>query len=667
MKKIILFFFCTIFIGITQLCRAGDKIDSLLQVLKVAKEDTSKVNTLNLMSREYFLAGDFDLSRKYSTEALVLSGKLHFEKGKAISYLNYGITYFNEGKYPEALKKFEKALSISQKINDKKIIAKCYNNMGLVYTYQSNYSEALKFHQKSLQINKEIGDSAGIEKSYGNIGIIYEEQANYAEAIKYYYASLKLAEALGDKKRMGDAYFNLGNASGGNLNYAGAIKYHLQALKLYEEIGFKQGVGLVSMNMGAAYQELDSLELALNFCQRSFKILDAIGNRVGAAQAKNIMAHINTKLGNYSQSLDDFSESLKVFSEMGDTFNISTSYRGIGEVYFHQGEYNEALKNFNLGLEMAKVVGNNSNIIAFYSSLSEVFEKKNDYKNAYINHKLYFALYDSILNEKKNSQIAEMQTKFETEKKDNEIILLNKDKEIQHVEIKKQKLLMYFSIGGLCLVIVLLLLGYRTYKTRQTLRLSDIRNKIAGDLHDDIGSTLNSISIYSEVARKKDEQQDEALEMIGEASRKIIDAMSDIVWTVTPENDSFAKIIFRMKSFAYNLFRAKKIEFTFQSDESLNEKKLSLEGRRNLYLIFKEAVNNLVKYSGATTVAITLVSENEFIKLRILDNGIGFDTAQDNIGNGLKNMKRRADEMKASFKIESSKGNGTQIELILKA
>ena len=174
------------------------------------------------------------------------------------------------------------------------------------------------------------------------------------------------------------------------------------------------------------------------------------------------------------------------------------------------------------------------------------------------------------------------------------------------------------------MIIILLLFGYRTYRTRQILRLQTIRNKISGDLHDDIGSTLNSISIYSEVAKKKDEQQDEALEMIGEASRKIIETMSDIVWTINPDNDNFAKIIFRMKSLAYNMFRAKKMEFTFHSDEILNEKKLSIEERRNFYLIFKETVNNLVKYSNATRAAITLTNENDYIKLRIQDDGVGF-------------------------------------------
>ena len=222
----------------------------------------------------------------------------------------------------------------------------------------------------------------------------------------------------------------------------------------------------------------------------------------------------------------------------------------------------------------------------------------------------------------------------------------------------------FMNLVGIAIVITLYLL-YR-YRLNQQLRLQSIRNKIAGDLHDDIGSTLNSISIYSEVAKKKDEQQDEALEMIGDASRIIIDAMSDIVWTINPENDSFAKIIFRMKSLAYNLFRAKEIEFTFDADENLNVKKLSLEDRRNFYLIFKEAINNLVKYSRATRAAITLTNDNESIRLLIQDNGAGFDTLQDHEGSGLKSMKRRAEEMKAQLKIESQIGNGTQLELILK-
>lgn len=220
-------------------------------------------------------------------------------------------------------------------------------------------------------------------------------------------------------------------------------------------------------------------------------------------------------------------------------------------------------------------------------------------------------------------------------------------------------------------VIILFLAGlaygiYR-YRLREVIRLQNIRNRISGDLHDDIGSTLNSISVYSEVAKQDASKHAHALEMIGESSRRIIDAMSDIVWSINPENDSFENIILRMRSLAFNLLRAKNIEFTFLADESLNNLKLSLENRRNFYLIFKESINNLVKYADATQVSIQLLQDGPLIKLLIRDNGKGFDTSQHSDGNGLNSMKRRAKEMKAQLKIESAIGNGTNIELIMKS
>src|SRR5262249_5155543 len=139
------------------------------------------------------------------------------------------------------------------------------------------------------------------------------------------------------------------------------------------------------------------------------------------------------------------------------------------------------------------------------------------------------------------------------------------------------------------LTLTLLYSAYAFYRYRigQILLLQRIRNKIAADLHDDIGSTLNSISVFSEVAKKDTTKRDHALTMIGESSRKIIDSMTDIVWSINPENDSFDKIIFRMRSLSYNLLKVKKIECIFHADESLNEIKLPMEIRRNFYLIFK--------------------------------------------------------------------------------
>jgi signal transduction histidine kinase len=121
-----------------------------------------------------------------------------------------------------------------------------------------------------------------------------------------------------------------------------------------------------------------------------------------------------------------------------------------------------------------------------------------------------------------------------------------------------------------------------------------------------------------------------------------------------------------MKSLSYNLLNAKKIDFIFKADEQLNRKKISMQNRRNFYLIFKEAINNLVKYSEATRVSINITCSDNYIKMKIQDNGIGFDMTIPSSGNGLNNMQRRTTEMNANLKIETSKGDGTTIELILK-
>jgi two-component sensor histidine kinase len=214
--------------------------------------------------------------------------------------------------------------------------------------------------------------------------------------------------------------------------------------------------------------------------------------------------------------------------------------------------------------------------------------------------------------------------------------------------------------------IAAILYGIYRYRLQQIKRLQIIRNNIATDLHDDIGSTLNSISIYSEVAKQQAGKEIPALDLIGQNSRRIIESMSDIVWTINPENDSFEKIIDRMRSLAHQLLKAKKIEYTFEADEKLNSVELPMQARKNFYLIFKEAINNLVKYSQADRVSISLVENGKNIILRIRDNGIGIPVNPETKGNGIMNMNRRAREIDAELNIVSANGEGTEIGLIVR-
>jgi len=217
------------------------------------------------------------------------------------------------------------------------------------------------------------------------------------------------------------------------------------------------------------------------------------------------------------------------------------------------------------------------------------------------------------------------------------------------------------------LVMVVLVAGFyffHTYRLQQKLKMERLRSRISDDLHDDIGSTLSSISIISEGALHEKDLPAARLMMkeISENSQLLMDKMDDIIWCVNPQNDSFQNLMLRIKKFAALLFEAKNIDYTISIDKSINDISLPMNLRQHLYLILKEAVNNLAKYSSATHATICINYENGYLNMNVTDNGKGFDTAKQQTGNGLRNMKRRAGLLRAKLKIESN-DSGTTVLL----
>jgi signal transduction histidine kinase len=153
------------------------------------------------------------------------------------------------------------------------------------------------------------------------------------------------------------------------------------------------------------------------------------------------------------------------------------------------------------------------------------------------------------------------------------------------------------------------------------------------------------------------------LEKIKEHSARMMDSMSDIVWAINPSNDSFEKVILRMKEFTAEILEPAGINYYFREEPEIASLPLSVEKRKELYMLFKEAITNAAKYSGATEVNISFRLEREAIVLTLIDNGKGFDTEQVMQGNGLRNMRNRAAQMKADLRIDSIPHTGTSIHV----
>lgn len=194
------------------------------------------------------------------------------------------------------------------------------------------------------------------------------------------------------------------------------------------------------------------------------------------------------------------------------------------------------------------------------------------------------------------------------------------------------------------------------------------RQRLSRDLHDDIGSTLSSINIISNMALKnekllQDEKLRSSVEKINERSQRLLDNMSDIVWCINPNNDVLEEVLARMRQYATTLLEAKGMEYTIQFPNEKVDIKMTLDAKNNMYLIFKEAINNLSKYSQATQVDLSLSFDENFIYLKIADNGKGFEKEKVEHQGGLLNMQHRANEIKSSLQINSILGKSTTIEL----
>ena len=434
MKKLIIYF-CILFFSTLQAQQA--KVDSLLVVLKNLKEDTAKVNGENDICKLYIAQANYEVAMQHAQKALVLSEKLDYEKGVAKAHGNIGLIYWYTNSFASALESFEKLLVISKKIGDKKGIATAFNNKGLIFMYQGNYKDAIGNFYKSLKIKEEIGDKAGVGISYLNIGNIYLNQGNNEMALSFFSKSLEINRALKDKKyeatnlnNMGIAYVEMGNPHK-------ALEYYINARDIYREIGDKKGLAMAYSNVGLIYSELSELENAL----------------------------------------DNLMESLEIYMEIGDEQGMGVSYSNIANVYLKQKKIDEAFRFINKAINLLKPIGYKVGIKDAYSVLINIYKEKKDYKQALTYHKMYTDIKDSLLNESSNEQITEMNTKYESEKKEKDIQLLTKDKALQQSEIGRQKLIRNSFIIGLLLALVLAYVLFNRFQlTRKQKHIIEAQN-----------------------------------------------------------------------------------------------------------------------------------------------------------------------------------------------
>lgn len=400
------------------------EIDSLKIVLTKLGDDTNKVNTLNKIAGQLYKT-DSEQALNYLNSSVQLSERLQWKKGLAYAYNYLGLTYCQIYDYEKGLMSYSKSVDIYKSMNDLKGTANIYNNIGNLYKNISDFPQALNFHLKSLKIRESINDKKGISKSLTNIGNVYFILKQYEKALDYINRSIKIKEEINDSESLISSYVSIANVKKEVGKYSEALEYELKCVSMLDKEGKESDLALILGNVGLTYEILKDYPKAIACFQKSMDIRTALDDKVG----QGIM------LSN------------------------------IGNIYLKQGDFKQALKI----TQKAYSLLDNSDNLEYQQhvnlQLSELYDTLQNSENSYRHYKKYVLLKDSIVNEEKIEQMAQLQTRFEIEKEQSEIERQKKiEEQKKQAELDRIVFIQYLGISlGLVIVFIIVILLGKNY------------------------------------------------------------------------------------------------------------------------------------------------------------------------------------------------------------
>lgn len=527
--------------------------------------------------------------------------------------------------------------------------------------------------------------------------IVYLIQASGQFALEKDYAAQ--ASALNE---IGNAYLQLAN-------HAKAIEYYIAASETYRlKTDNKQMYGRTLINIALIKLGLGESNSALEYAQSGLSIAKEFDDQLAMVFTQRLIGRIYRSKGLYDEAIAQFRQTLAYYRQQEDWANLGESYQNIANNLYDKKDYTAALIFVDSSMFYNRLAGSKYNLAHSMLSLASIFYRLNrldeakswgdstiaygialsnpflvmDGYNANANimllkkdlegysryMTLYLAQRDSIDRMQQSSIALELEAKYKNQLKQAEIDVLLLEQQLMTSNIRRQKNMRNGISFTLLVVIVFALWLVNRYKvlneTRRQLEVEKLRNSIARDLHDDVGSTLSSINIISQMGLQSNaDDANGSLARIQKHSALLMDKLTDIVWSINPDNDSMEQLIARMREFASEILEPKSIELKMQADPKVMGQLLSPEQRKTIFMVFKEAINNAAKYSETPKVEVMIGIKQNYLEVSIRDFGKGFDEAAIIKGNGLRNIRERARIAGGHAEVAGNAGAGAEVLL----
>lgn len=540
-----------------------------------------------------------------------------------------------------------------------------------MYYYQTDYVKALRYFQQALEEAERFPlSSVVIYEAYSNVITLQNNLTNYEDALKTAFKCLEMQEKY-KLKPYSSIYAAIGDALKALKRPQEALAYARKATLIDTENKNWRNAAIHHNLLGNIYDDLGRLKEALKNYQLALSLARKADFLRGQTDYLANIGRMYQQLKQPKEAIRYIEQSLQLAQRLEALTSVAVAKSNLAAVYREIDQPERAEAYLKEALEIAKKQNDAGSIATYQQDLSDLYAENNSFKKAYQSLLQSTALSDSTQKGATEQQLQELIAKYEAKTKEQQIRLLQQDAKLKDQALLQNRL--WLIGGGLALLLALVSIVFviNRAKYRRLQEALQLRNKIAADLHDEIGSTLSSISLMSGLTQKQlaTNQPQKAEQMVSKISadaRQMLESMDDIVWTINPRNDSMQHLFTRLREYAKPLAESKDIAFDFVIDNEVESLSLPLQVRQNVYLVVKEALNNAFKYSQASKIKVEFSGQSGNWRASVLDNGVGFDVESVNSRNGLKNMKKRAEEIGGTLVIESVLQKGSAVCLNFK-
>jgi len=591
----------------------------------------------------------------------------------------------------------QQALSLNK---GKSIKVSAFGNycLGFYSRIKGKNRTAIKYHNRALSLYTEMGNEDRQVLVLNELGIVYKNLSQYEKSIETYKKGIEIAERI-ESTRLADVYSNLAVVITYMKKYDKALQYLFKSYKLESDTIGKQ---VILLNIGATYKDNGQDSLAMLYYQKALKVCD--DNNLAVCYRNEVLHNIANELINnleYQKGLKYLFEIAEFEEGENNKRDLAHTYLSIASAYKAMQNHDKAIYFYNKSIVFSIETETNDQLLLAYTFLSDIYSKKNNFKEALVYHQKYTSLKDSLFSIDKVKYNENLLAEFEASSKENEILLLKKERELQEKELLLNKnnlqnnriiQIVTISLAVLSLIAVFVLaLFYRQKLHNKQLLAEKIeeinkqkmhsllqdqevnaikseiegrvneRKRIAQELHDGVGGNLASIklNLANIIGDYSDEKLKAIMGNIDDTCNEIRDISHNLI-SLKIQSHSFSYLV---KKFLNEILVGKMLKLNLNIYPEAELDKLPNELKIELYRIIQELMNNVIKYSEAQVVDVQILRGDKYLNLMFEDNGKGFDTKESTGGIGLKNIRSRIAAFNGICTIESSLGNWTLVNI----